>query len=795
MECAAGSRCVLQQPAGSQHKCPDCRRHIHAICGIEISDPEETYNNRRCFSCEDKKKSVTTVTTVTAVTTATVTQSPPRQNQEEPLSPPKVPKKKSTKNVAQELSLQEIRSKMNLASVKQNTRAKATIYKHQLENERFILWLYFNNEYRGCLNNDFCDLLSNIYVSSSIPTHVRRKWEKEALSDDEKKKKEERYYSTVFLRPFIRESLGEGGLPPSRPTINPEKLDATVIGHYLCSKRKQDGSLLVSQGYKGMRSSLSHLYRIYGYKMDKNENEELSEIMKGVKRTATEARQAGEGNIEDGKREITFPLYCKFNQWCVEKGTAEAIFARAYAVVMWNLACRGDSTSKIRVKHLIWRSDCAGIPFAHMKEEQEGENRRKKVPRNCFANPLMWDADFQSATFEYLCTFPEILDGGPSARLFPGNEEGSARKRFRDEMIEIFKMHEAELKLLGYEISELGVHSWRKGAHSYMNSGSTAGPSAAATCIRGGHAIGGSRDFYVLHERAGDSYCGRILAGLPINSSNFAVSHPDFTAVSEGITVQELKVKEKKLEEAVLHQINELFGKDKLDNLTVLIPFLRVGLASHLHHVRKIEEVYPAASPIRVTTLFTSSAIRELKQYVKIKLPWEDGGYAYASGIPPHTIILNGQDEIKQLIRDIIPAIENFMDDRNMSGNLSETRMKQIVSTGQKSIREELQAIKNMILLSGVGKFGNGMGSDCQASNSGVHWTSPDQYGRWATKGLFRRVPPDWTFPVGPLLKCYIYWHHSFTATWERTQYNCTHPKSTVRILQYTATYSGRLCS
>ena len=450
--------------------------------------------------------------------------------------------------------------------------------------------------------------------------------------------------------------------------------------------------------------------------------------------------------MEHGKREIAFPLYCKFNQWCVEKGTAEAIFARAYAVVMWNLACRGDSTSKIRVKHLIWRSDCAGIPFAHMKEEQEGENRRKKVPRNCFANPLMWDADFQSATFEYLCTFPEILDGGPSARLFPGNEEGSARKRFRDEMIEIFKMHEAELKLLGYEISELGVHSWRKGAHSYMNSGSTAGPSAAATCIRGGHAIGGSRDFYVLHERAGDSYCGRILAGLPINSSNFAVSHPDFTAVSEGITVQELKVKEKELEEAVLHQINELFGKDKLDNLTVLIPFLRVGLASHLHHVRKIEEVYPAASPIRVTTLFTSSAIRELKQYVKIKLPWEDGGYAYASGIPPHTIILNGQDEIKQLIRDIIAAIENFMDDRNMSGNLSETRMKQIVSTGQKSIREELQAIKNMILSSGVGKFSNGMGSD--------------QYGRWAIKGLFRHVPPDWTFPVGPLLNCYIYWHH-----------------------------------
>jgi hypothetical protein len=73
----------------------------------------------------------------------------------------------------------------------------------------------------------------------------------------------------------------------------------------------------------------------------------------------------------------------------------------------------------------------------------------------------------------------------------------------------ILCQHERELEeTYGFKIEDVGVHSYRKGAHTYMNSGSTAGPSAAATCIQGGHTMGSVRDIYVLQEKAGDAYCG-----------------------------------------------------------------------------------------------------------------------------------------------------------------------------------------------------------------------------------------------------------------------------------------------
>ena len=64
-----------------------------------------------------------------------------------------------------------------------------------------------------------------------------------------------------------------------------------------------------------------------------------------------------------------------------------------------------------------------------------------------------------------------------------------------------------------------------------MNCGSTAGPTGASACIRGGHSMGSNRDVYIAQEKASDTYCGRILQGLPEHSPEFAVSYPDFVPI------------------------------------------------------------------------------------------------------------------------------------------------------------------------------------------------------------------------------------------------------------------------
>jgi len=64
--------------------------------------------------------------------------------------------------------------------------------------------------------------------------------------------------------------------------------------------------------------------------------------------------------------------------------------------------------------------------------------------------------------------------------------------------------------------------------HSYASSGTTAAPSSVSVNNRGGWTLGGVRDVYMLYERAGDQYVGRILSGMNVLSAKFGASAPDF---------------------------------------------------------------------------------------------------------------------------------------------------------------------------------------------------------------------------------------------------------------------------
>jgi len=641
--------------------------------------------------------------------------------------------------------LRNIRANMNLETVKTKTRATKTYYKHQLENTRFIMWLYHNNNYRdSLLETDLvCDL---DHVKEAIIFDQKFLHRIRNLPQDEQAKRKVQYiytHQTTFVK---LECLNKGGLAPKRPTVIHQNITPDIYGDYLCSKRKGSGALLKPGVYQGMRSGLTYLFTRYKKKLDTVKFDEITEILQGVKRVANEAKQAGEGNIEDGKREISFPLYEAINQWCVEDGTREAIFFRFYDENCWNLACRGDSTGRIQLSHLLWKADTLAIPFAHSKDEQTGSDRRKRVARNVYGNPFDYRSDYYSALFEYLCMFPEVLTD-PSGRLFPGSED-YVTSRFSKQLSALLERHGEELAAFGYKIVDIGIRSFRKGAHTYMNNGSTSGPSGTATCIRGGHSIGGVRGLYVLHARAGDTYCGRVLSGLPQHKAEFAVSFADFTVVREGITEEELQNEQKDLDEKVKNAVYSLFGKDAVESNPNLYPILRVGLAAHLLHRDELLRAYARDSPIRSTTLFTSAAILELKRYVKIAMPWEDNGLAYATGIPPHTMILAGNEEIKAMLKDLLPAIEKFMDDRTMCGTLSENRMREIIQNEQLETRQQLDAIKN--LLSQEGRAPPG---DQEVIENG-------KFRLWNVDGVRRRIPPDWVFPLGPIMNVYVYWHH-----------------------------------
>ena len=92
----------------------------------------------------------------------------------------------------------------------------------------------------------------------------------------------------------------------------------------------------------------------------------------------------------------------------------------------------------------------------------------------------------------------------------------------------MLEKYKDELLELGYEPNDIGVHSIRKGAGTYASSGTTAAPSSVSVNNRGGWTLEGVRDVYMLYERAGDQYVGRILSGMNVLSAKFGASAPDF---------------------------------------------------------------------------------------------------------------------------------------------------------------------------------------------------------------------------------------------------------------------------
>eukprot|EP00957_Ditylum_brightwellii_P192937 14690689-Ditylum_brightwellii.AAC.1 len=119
----------------------------------------------------------------------------------------------------------------------------------------------------------------------------------------------------------------------------------------------------------------------------------------------------------------------------------------------------------------------------------------------------------------------------PSSLLFPSfDQDDRFLKGFKTLLVE----NKNEVHRMGYDLEDLGTHSICKGATTYTSSGATASPGDISVSIREGWTMGKVQDMYMMYEKAGDQYIGRLLIGLPVISHMFAASHPQFTCLKSG---------------------------------------------------------------------------------------------------------------------------------------------------------------------------------------------------------------------------------------------------------------------
>ena len=105
-------------------------------------------------------------------------------------------------------------------------------------------------------------------------------------------------------RVVIKAFLEQGG---SSTLMNPIKfhlLTATAFAKYLGSLTHHVTECLLSQKmYKNKETSLSKFFRIYKHKWTEEFDNELQDLIAGIKRIASNAQQEGLGSLEEGKQE------------------------------------------------------------------------------------------------------------------------------------------------------------------------------------------------------------------------------------------------------------------------------------------------------------------------------------------------------------------------------------------------------------------------------------------------------------------------------------------------------------
>jgi hypothetical protein len=360
-----------------------------------------------------------------------------------------------------------------------------------------------SNNTNKSYNGDLVHFLSWVYTNENnwLTDHGRTGLADIIVRREDESKRQFRIRRLLQAKALLRDSF-------DHPIIRLGSITAPRYLDYLLTLRRHGGELFLSKSsYGNKRASLFHLFRLHnriGY--DTAFNAELSTLLRGFYRQITQQRAPAPpllGNDDDrnenaftcsGKEPMSVELYKALCRWLLDFGTVDGVFAYCYLVLTWNLSCRAGNTARIQFRDISWSScfDCFSVMFAQSKTDQLGEEA--KYCRHLYANPNSPLVCPVVALSLYLtCCFNTQQEH--YGLLFPGTQQES---RFGDILGVLIKSKWDEISGMGYKLGDLGTHSIRKGAVSYLSS-LPGGPPVAATCIRAGWTMGKVKDVYMRY--------------------------------------------------------------------------------------------------------------------------------------------------------------------------------------------------------------------------------------------------------------------------------------------------------
>lgn len=424
-----------------------------------------------------------------------------------------------------------------------------------------------------------------------------------------------------------------------------------------------------------LNSAWADIWRKVPYKLSA-----LTKDLKSNKRKA-EKELISKGDIEDdgGREDMSFALYVLIAMYFLKKGM---LFAHFFLLMCWVTMVRNCNCGEIVFINCKWVEDAFAVSVKRTKTNGEGKRDVQKDWKHIYANIWIPEICPILGMAMYFLGNPMIGAQPNSKKFFPGSFN---HVTFNDLVVEALKDKEFTDMLddMGIPYKNVGAYSTRKGSTTYCCSGSVDGPPIISVLLRAGWAIGKTLESYLRFARAGDNFCGRVVCGLPQQSSKFSALPPHFKRLTRE---EDRNLLRQALSEAF--PFYALWGDS-------FQPVVRMMLASLVKHQDWIIANLSIDHPVRTKPLFMNGLLPQLKPL----LATGDAVTMSATGIPTWCVQLLNQDRIEQKVDrvsakvDALPGIleetirSTFQEIDAQNGTASVPIIQQLMKDQAESIR------------------------------------------------------------------------------------------------------------
>ncbi|ETV97463.1 hypothetical protein H310_09392 [Aphanomyces invadans] len=150
------------------------------------------------------------------------------------------------------------------------------------------------------------------------------------------------------------------------------------------------------------------------------------------------------------------------------------------------------------------------------------------------------------------------------------------------------------------------------------------------------------------YEKAGDQFVGRVVAGLTLNSADFAVQPPHFATTDNPVVTSALRCMFPGLSKSV-----SLFG------------VLKLGLASIVHRADFLRTTLPSSHPVLHTAIFRDYFMMSNRK----ALVRTTSTAMKPTGLPPYVEIYRHlqaqQESLEAVASEVLSGVQKILDEKH----------------------------------------------------------------------------------------------------------------------------------